>query len=349
MVAERLYDVGAHAIAAYARARYRVRPLGEPFELAPRTLVVSSHRSDDDVPVLVACIYPQIHGRWRRGERLHFAVRDDLFVPGFFAGYPAGLPRPLRRLLFPVNVGPVLGRFLPLHRIRSATRMRVVEYLREHPDEPLPDSIAVRFGGAPQLGRDVLRGKYADILWQVVTPEELDAPEAWARRRAGALEDFRRLVEVVRGGGALTIFPEGRPSPDGTVGPLMDGVDAIVRRARPERIVAFAPAYDPLVDGRTHAFLAVSAPCPPDVDVLELLKRTTPLTVGDSVAAALADGADPGRRLDDDVEAAREEGRPYEPELDDARVRARRAEVAMRAAGGRPLDRLVRTYRSVRA
>lgn len=208
--------------------------------------------------------------------------------------------------------------------------MRLVEYLRE-------------------LGETRLDGRDPQELWRVVTPEELDAPDVWARRRAAALEDFRRLVDVVRGGESLVIFPEGRPSPDGTLGPLMDGVAAIIRRARPDRIVAFAPAYDPLVEGRTHAFLAISAPAEPEVDVLSLLKRTTPLTVGESVAAALADHADPERRLAEDVEAAREELRPYERTLDDAEVRRRRVEVAVRAARGHRLDRLVSTYRSARA
>jgi len=193
------------------------------------------------------------------------------------------------------------------------------------------------------------RARDARRLWEVVTPDELDAPEAWARRRADALEDFRELVGVVRGGDSLTIFPEGRPSPDGALGPLMDGVGALVRRARPSRIVAFAPAYDPLVEGRTHAFLAVSPPQQPDVDVLALLKRTTPLTVGDSVAAALVEGADPEQRLADDVALAREVGRPYQPELADPAVRRARAAVAVRVARGRPLERLVRTYRSARA
>jgi 1-acyl-sn-glycerol-3-phosphate acyltransferase len=326
---DRLYDIGAYGLESYARLRYRIRALGAPFRMEARTLVVSSHRSDDDVPVLVACVYRQAHGRWRRGPRLHFAVRDDLFLPGFFAGYPAHLPRPLRRLLMPVNVGPVLRSRLPCHPIRSATRMRLVEYLRDQ--------------GEPTRGRDPRE------LWDVLTPDELDAPEAWARRRAAALEDFRGLVEVVRRGDSLVIFPEGRPSPDGALGPLMDGVSAIVRRARPSRIVAFAPAYDPLVEGRTHAFLAVSAAAEPDADVLALLKRTTPLTVGDSVAAALADRADPERRLADDVEAAREEQRPYLPELDDAEIRKRRVDVAVRVAQGHSLDRLVRTYRSARA
>jgi hypothetical protein len=335
-----------------------VRALGAPFALEPRTLVVSSHRSDDDVPVLVACLYRQAHGSWRHNARLHFAVRDDLFVRGFFAGYPPRVPGVLRRALYPVNVGPTLRAHLPCHPIRSATRMRLAEFLGEHPDEPLeallPVELAVPFRDAT-LGRDALRGTHARALWRVASPEELDTPAAavsWARRRAGALDDFRELVEVVRGGDSLAIFPEGRPSPDGELGPIMDGVTAIVRRARPERIVAVAPAYDPLVAGRTRAYLATSAPIPPTDDageILAVLRRTTPLTVGDSVAAALADRSDPERRLAADVEAARDEGRPYEPELDDAGVRRRRASAAVAAAQGRPLDRLVRTYRSARA
>jgi len=153
VIGGRLYDIGAYGVTAYARAKYRIRPLGAPFELQPRTLVVSSHRSDDDVPVLVVCIYPQIHGRWRRGPRLHFAVRDDLFIPGFFAGYPSRLPGLARRALFRVNVGPVMQRHLPCHPIRSATRMRRIEYLRDQ--------------GSPVRARDARK------LWDVLTPEEL--------------------------------------------------------------------------------------------------------------------------------------------------------------------------------
>jgi len=327
-----LYDVTAGVLTAYARTRYRVRTLGARFTMEPRTLIVSSHRSDDDVPVLVACVYRQAHGRRRRGPGLHFAVRDDLFLRGFFGGYPAGLPEPVRRALYRVDLGRFMHERLPCHPIRSATRMRLVEYLRAFEPEST-----------------LLRAEHAQKLWSVLTPDELDVPTAWAQRRSAALEDFRELVGVVRDGGTLVIFPEGRPSPDGTVGPLMDGVGAIVRRARPSRVVAFAPAYDPLVGGRPRAYLAVSAAAPPDVDVLDLLKRTTPLTVGDSVAAALADRGDPERRLGDDVAAARDEGRPYEPELDDPEVRRRRVETALRVAGRRPLERLVRTYKSVRA
>jgi 1-acyl-sn-glycerol-3-phosphate acyltransferase len=365
-VGSRLYDVTALALTTYARTCYRVRRVGARFELAPRTLVVSSHQSDDDVPVLVTCLYRPAHGLWRRGPRLHFAVRDDLFGPGFFAGYPRGLPRPLRRLLFPVNVGPLLRRYLPCHPIRSATTMRVVELVRDHPEEPLDTLLplelaqalrrrASEIGAEPRLARDVLSGDYADILWTTVGADAVTgsaAAASWARRRAAAMDDFRALVELVRGGGALTIFPEGRPSPDGTLGPVLGGIGAIVRRARPRAVVPVALGYDPLVPGRPHAFLGIGEPCPPPTDpgeVLALLRRATPLTAGGSVAAALADGADPLDRLAEDVELARGAGRPYEPELDDPAERRERVAVAEGIARGRDVARLVRTYRSARA
>jgi hypothetical protein len=282
-------------------------------------------------------------------------VRDDLFLPGFFAGYPPHVPRLVRRALFGVNVGPVLRSYLPCHPIRSATKMRLFEYLREHPDERLdvllPPPLAAPFRGAA-YAREVLTGDFAAELWTAIEPDDVAGPyadESWARRRAGAREDFRELVEVVRGGGRLCIFPEGRPSPDGAFGPVLGGVDAIVRRARPTVVVPIAPAYDPLVDGRVHAFIGVGAPVEPPVDVLELMRRTTPLTVGESVAAALADGADPYTRLDADVETAQADGRPYEPELDDATARRNRVATALRHARGRDLARLVLTYRSARA
>lgn len=361
----RLYDLVALGLWAYVHARYRVRVVGAPFVLEEGTLVVSTHRSDDDIPLIAGALYRQAHGLVRRNAQLHFVVRDDLFDPGFFAGYPPRVPRLLRRVLFSVGVGSVLRGWLPCHPIRVATRMRLVQFLRDHPDEPLeallPPSLlapllvrAQRLGRTPRLGRDVLSGDYADLLWRVTEQAELPegtAEEWWRARRAGAAADFRELVDVLRAGRPLLICPEGRPSPDGTVGPLMSGVAALVRRGAPRSLVPVAPAYDPLVRGRPRAYLGVGEPVAPRSDpdeVLDLLRRTTPLTVGSSLAAALADGADPEARLAADVEEAREQGRPYEPELDDPAVRAGRLAEARRAAGGRDLSRLEREYRSAR-
>lgn len=362
----RFYDLVALGLRAYVLSRFRVRILGEPFALRHPSLVVSSHRSDDDVPLLVASLYRAAHGPLRHGPAVHFVVRDDLFEPGFFAGYPRGVARPLRRLLWPVGIGPVLRRHLPCHPAAWPGAARLVQLLRAHPDVPLRELLPASLleplllrgetlRRPPRLARDVLDGDFADLLWPVVERAETDTPAAeewWNRRRLHAARDFRELCAVLRGGRSLFICPEGRPSPDGEIGPLMGGVAGLARRGEPLTLVPVAPAYDPLCAGRTRAYVGVGAPVGPELGVeetLALLRRTTPLTVGSSFAAAVADGAEPGRRLAEDVEAARQEGRPYEPELADGAVRSERLAEARRAAARHDLTRLACEYRSARA
>jgi hypothetical protein len=277
------------------------------------------------------------------------------------------VPRWLRRLLFRVDVGPVLRRRLPCHPVRNGARLRLVELLRELPDAPLDELLPPELAEPleeraralgreePRLARDVLHGDYADLLWEVAGPDELDSRRVepvWHARRRAAGAEFRALCELVRGGGSLFICPEGRPSPDGRIGPLPGGIRSLVRRGEPERLVPVALAYDPLVAGRPRALVGVGEPVEPVADpdeLLALLRRTSPLTVASSLAAARADGGDPASRLAADLDAARAEGRPYEPELDDAGVRAERLAVAGRLAEGRDLLRLVNEYRSARA
>jgi 1-acyl-sn-glycerol-3-phosphate acyltransferase len=354
-VTRRLYDAGALGLAGYARTRFRVRPLGARFALDPGGLVVSSHRSDADVPVLVSVLYRHAYGRFRlRGRELHFAVRDDLFLRGFFGGYPPGLPQWARRLLYPVAVGGILEQRLPCHPIRSATRLRLVELFAEHQEAPVAELLSddllrpFRERGLQReaQGRDALRGRYADLLWRVVEPAELTGPlaeESWRRRAAAALADFRALCEVIRTGGTLLVFPEGRPSPDGELGPVQPGLAALVRRARPRSLQPLALAYDPLVRGRPLAYVGIGEPREPTDDeeaVLELLRRTTPLTAGQLVAS---------RGGDAEVEAALAEGRPVAPELRDPAARAARLAEARAAAAGRDLGRLAREFRSAHA
>jgi 1-acyl-sn-glycerol-3-phosphate acyltransferase len=353
----RFYDLVALGLAAYAYAGFRVRPTGAPMELDAGGLLVSSHRSDVDVPLFVATVYRGAHGLWRRNRPIHFAVRDDLFLPGFFAGYPPGVPAAARRALLPVGIGRVLHEWLPCHPIRSATQMRVVELLRDHRDarleELLPDELLRGFrerGLRPgSRAADALDGRYARLLWRVAGDDELRGPlaeESWRRRAAAATADFRELVELVRGGGTLVIYPEGRPSPDGDLGPMQRGIAALIRRARPGTLRPLAPAYDPLTAGRPYAYMGIGEPVPPppdDAAVLALLRRTTPLTAGQLVAAGAAE------RADSEIEAALAEGRPVAPELLDRSRRPARLDEARRAAGKAPLERLVREYRSARA
>jgi 1-acyl-sn-glycerol-3-phosphate acyltransferase len=354
-----MYDAVALGLGAYSRARFRVCPLGERFQLDPQSLVVSTHRSDADVPVLISTLYPHAYGRLRvRGPELQFAVRDDLFLRGFFAGYPPGLPTVVRRALFRIGIGGILRRRLPCHPLRSATRMRVIELLREHPGAPieqlLPEDVIEALAARGLRGhapaRDALHGKYAEILWQVLdddSPRSQLVAQSWRRRRTAALADFRELVDIVRAGGTLLLFPEGRPSPDGALGPVQPGLAALVRRANPTSIRPVALAYDPLVrEGRPLVYIGIGEPAEPvadDAAVLELLRRATPLTAGQLVASG---GAAAAER---EVEAALESGRPVAPELLDPDRRRERLEEARAAAAGRDLHRLALEYRSARA
>src|SRR5207247_512402 len=183
--------------------------------------------------------------------------------------------------------------------------------VRELPDAPLAqalpselvDAFAHRAGErglpSPVFGRDVLRGDYADLLWQPASPD--DSPsldDFWSRRAARAAADFRALVDLIRAGGSLVVFPEGRPSPEGEIGPLRRGLGALVRRGSPAWFLPVAIAYDPLGSGRTRAFISLGGLVEPPARPVEeatlgLLKRAMPLTCGQVVAYELLAGRAP--------------------------------------------------------
>jgi hypothetical protein len=233
--------------------------------------------------------------------------------------------------------------------------------LEEAVPEALADEFRSRSGDhglpLPQRSGDVLRGENADLLWLPVTREEVpDLDGFWGARAAMAAADFRGLVELVRAGGSLLVFPEGRPSPDGEIGPLRRGLAALVRRARPRWFLPVAPAYDPLRRGRTRVVVTVGPRVePPAEDVeaatLELLRRATPLTCGQYVAHELLSGRDPDAEgLEHAVDDARSGQRPVDPELlDSTQLRIRLVEaiaVAERRPGELPV--LAREYASAR-
>jgi 1-acyl-sn-glycerol-3-phosphate acyltransferase len=365
-----LYDVVGTGMRAYAGTRFDVRTFGaERVRLDPGTIVVSTHRSDHDVPLICGTIYFATSMWRRRDVRLAFAVRDDLFEPGFFGGYPYGLPLRLRRLLWPLSVGGSLERRLACIPIRSATTMRLVQLLRMAPAlalDRLPGDVAPAAERRahelglrrPEHGGSLLRPEYGDLLWRLVARREVDAPELdelWRRRAAAALEDFRRLVGVVRGGGRLLLFPEGRPSPDGEIGPLLPGLSALVRRSAAAFVQPVGLAYDPLAGRRTRAYVSYAEPFAVPQEgvaeerVLETLRAATPLTVGQLAAEAALDGG----RVPDAVAAAavaqaRASGRPVDPELLAApRESLERAVAAARRAPAET-TRLAREARSAR-
>jgi 1-acyl-sn-glycerol-3-phosphate acyltransferase len=268
-------------------------------KLGPGTLYLATHRSELDVPFLCGTLYPQVRREAADSDLPWFAVRDDLFLRGYFAHVA---PR-----VFPLSlgIGPVLGGPLRCVPVRAATRMRVIELARTAPSLPideLPVAAALR-ARARRLGRpepryagDVLSRRYADLLWTVVNRE--DAPRlehAWEARLTHARQDLSRLVDLLRKGQSVLLFPEGRPSPDGAVAPLQRGVGLLVRRGRPRRIVPLGIAYDPIGRGRTRALLRIGDPVAPPRDDIEaslhdLLCRTMPRSIGAAAAFAYQQG-----------------------------------------------------------
>ena len=344
-----LYDAVAIGMRAYSRTAFRVRYLGpKSFRLRPGTLIAATHRKETDVPVIA----PELFFRaaiWKhRSEGMHFAARDDMFLRGFFAGFPPEMRPRARRLLFPVSV----GRFLPLvavHPISSASTARLAELLEASPDAPIEDLVPervlplLRERGVPPTTRagEVVHGAYADILWEPVSRGE--GPEAfWSARAMQATADFRKLVGLMRAGKSLVVFPEGRPSPDGEIGPLRRGLDALVRRGKPARILPVTLAYDPLVHRRTEVMAVFGDTFAPPADgleeaILERLKRNTALTVGQFVAHELSEGREPHpASLAVELESSRAVGRPVDPELADPVRRAAKLAEARAKAEKKP-------------
>jgi hypothetical protein len=350
-----LYDAVAVGMYAYSRSAFRVRVVAPPGErIEEGTLYVAAHRAETDVPVICGSYYFAARVWRQAAPRLQFAARDDLFEPGFFAGFPPGQPRLVRRALHGVSIGEYLPR-VKVYPISSATTMklaqalamidtetRVEDAVSDELMEPLLARAAELAKPRPVVVGDLQHGDYVDLLWRDVVAADLPREafrEAWARRAAAATGDLRTVMDVIRKGEALLLFPEGRPSPDGALGPLHRGMGAILRRGKPERLRVFGLAYDPLTTGRTNVVLTVRpASVPPtgsgEPNLLPDLARAIALTSGQVVSAALLGAASSGRlelapaelaaQLADAISESEETSRTIDPMLE-VRDSARKA------------------------
>jgi 1-acyl-sn-glycerol-3-phosphate acyltransferase len=370
-----LYELVGAGMTAYGRLVHRTVVLGlERLRLEPGVVLVSTHLSDADVPVLAGALYGGAR-LWEdpAASRPSFAVANDLLLPGYLAGYPRGLPRLVRRALWPLGIGPVMTRWVRCLPIRHADRLRLVEALRALPQVELASALppalveqlqrrAVELGEPePRLARDVLDGRYADLLWQSLGRAELDAPAldgVWEERLRASAADLRRLIRHVRGGGALILFPHGELSPDGAIAPLDPRSARLVRLARPTAVQPVAIAHDPFTRGRPRAFVGIGeargAPGRRDGarELLAALRETTPLACGPVVAHAVAGGAAAAPAVERATERARRDGRPIEPALEEEGARRARVEEAVHAVlrlgvGHPSVRRAARTYASM--
>jgi 1-acyl-sn-glycerol-3-phosphate acyltransferase len=355
-----LYELVGLGMAAYGRAAFRTELIGmDRLRMEPGAVIVAAHLSDQDVPVVAGAIYRGTR-MWRgpRVVRPGFAVRNDLLLPGFFAGYPPKLPILARRALYPLGIGRIMRERMRCLPVRFSNRIRLVEALRHDPDVELAAALpAARVEAllrraeslgrpAPVRARDVLDGRYADLLWEIVDRSELETPALsgmWSGRLVESGSDLRALGEFLRAGGALVVFPHGFPSPDGGIDTLDRRVGRLLHRLAPGTIQPLGLAYDPLVRGRPRAFVSTGAEFGPlprrggEREVLAALRAATPLTAGLIVALdAVRRGAAP--HLSSAVAAAERavadanrEGRPVEPSLRDVRLAARRIGEAVQA------------------
>ncbi len=336
----------ALGMTVYVRSRFRLRCYGaERLSSAPGTIVAVSHRSDDDVPVLAAALYTQWARAVAQGRPWPtFVARDDLFLRGFLAGWQPGLPIGVRRALFRMRISRPLER-LQCVPVREPRRMRLVELLLSDPDRELDGWLPAELERAllkraralgrpqPRAGGEVIDAAYADVLWEPVDRDQThDATAAWRAHLDRAVADFRRIVEIVRRGDQLVIFPEGDTSPDGQIGPIRPGLGTLVRRGGARLIQPVSIAYDPLVSGRPRAYVAVAraleitSPTSGPGNgaergraVTEALREGTPLTPGQLAASALHRGLTTNAFLaeaEDYLTHARTSGRPVEPELE---------------------------------
>jgi 1-acyl-sn-glycerol-3-phosphate acyltransferase len=350
----------------YADSAFRVVVLGrERLRTQPHQLLVSTHRSDADVPIICGRLYFADRMFARHRFRLHFAARDDLFEPGALGGLlPPNAPLWLRRALYRFDPAPYMPR-VRVNPIRSAVTMRAVQAIRFDPAAPLEGALpgalveAIRQRAeaaglpAPSTAGDADRPELARLIWSEVDRDDLpDRRDLWQARAQAATGDLRRLIDLHARGEPLLLFPEGRPSTGGAIGPLRRGLGLIVRRSRPRAILPIAVAYDPLTRGRPWAFLTVGEPFPPPRDgveeaVLEVLRRTMPLTCAQVVADRLLRAAEAGeeaiapvaldRALATAVDGAAAEGRAVDPSLRSPQARQRRLTDCLLALSGRGL------------
>ena len=344
---ELLYDATAIGMLLYIRASFEVALLGrENLRMRPGMLVVSSHRNDADVPLLASSHVFTDGTFFRHRLRLHYAARDDIWEPGVLAGMlPATAPRLLRRFFFRLDLRPLVE-LVRSHPLRIAAEVQAVQALRRADpaapiEEVLPAPLAGRFRerGATFV-HEALRAELADLLWSDVDRHELpDARDLWQWRAYGAAADLRGLARVLRAGEPLLIYPEGEPSQDGAIGPLLGGLDVLVRRGHVQSVLPIGIAYDVFTRGRPRVCVDVGLPLEPparnaDAELLLEVRRRTPLTCGQIVADRLVALAEAGERsvapaeldraLALAVEDAREEGRGIDPPLERSEARRRR-------------------------
>lgn len=253
-------------VATQGRVRISLAPGAT---VRPRTIVVLRHKRDLDIPVLVRVLFGGPHG-WRWAGSLVFAGRSDLYTPGFLALQFPQL-RAVRRLLYPLAIGPILYRLGVMPVSKAGPRL-VAEWI---------DALIDAYGGETQaddliapdwlLAQDAapagsttlaeLRSPRHVALLALVAGPECLRPAVFRRVRLRLAQAARvSLVDVVTAlqhDHVLVMAPEGNLSPDGGLQPFRSGMYRLLQQVPAAALLPFAISYDLLDRGPLRIFVHV--------------------------------------------------------------------------------------------
>ena len=209
----------------YSHASFRIQTIGpRRFRLEPATMIVVTHRRETDVPVICPPLYfgarlwRNVGSAWLRRPRRHVPAGLLRGLPGgASAARPpcsssarrrAGSCRVFMCIPSRARTSPAQARWsraCPRPHSRTCSRRAGGELRARAAAGGLPRRAA--------CSATCCEGEYADLLWRPVAPEEAARADDgfWAGARGTGGADFRVLVDLVRGGGTLVVFPEGRP------------------------------------------------------------------------------------------------------------------------------------------
>ena len=336
---------------------------GSRFRLAPHADRLATHRRETDVPVICPALYFGAR-LWRnrssgcaspRGTTCSCRASSPASRRTCAAGPPAPLPARRRPLPAARRGAPDLERERgAAGRCSSLAGRPARGRASRAPAGRVPR--ARRSSGRPRPQRGDVRGReYADLLWRPSRPATPAATSVLERACAAQARD--RLPRARRPRARrwdARRLSRGAPLAHGEIGPLRRGLDALVRRAKPERILPVGIAYDPLVRGRTEVVLVSPRPACASSRGLEerrceRLKRSTPLTCGQFVAHELLAGGEPHPAGLAAEREARAEGTPCRPRAPDSTRRRRKlAEAAPAPRAAPELSFLASEYESAR-
>ncbi len=267
------------------RLLYEVRASdARRYDHRPATLIVTNHKRDLDSVILPPTLF---FNGVRPKRPIWFAGREDMFWRGFLATYQV-VPRPLRRLLYEIDLRPVLAalRVLPVRRFPERTLEEALREVRAvWGDLPAARVLAEqearlwtqRYGPDVRLSR-LLAWSHRDA-WRRPTTlaafHPLWRPPLAALWRRVVDDQIRTLAAVLDQGGVLYLAPEGVISPDGRLQAFRSGFRRILETVRrPVRIVPVGIVYDFMRPGRLRVLIGVGQVLPADGDPGEVVART---------------------------------------------------------------------------